>query len=57
MACRGGKNLTGQQKEPLEKAKDELRKLFRRDSKQNRKKSNHKYQILSIVIWFLFFVF
>src|SRR4030095_13102449 len=30
---RGGKNLTGKQKEPLERAKNELRKLFHRDRK------------------------
>jgi Protein of unknown function (DUF3175) len=30
---RGGKNLTGKQKEPLEKAKNELRQLFHRDKK------------------------
>jgi hypothetical protein len=30
---RGGKNLTQKEKEPLEKAKSELRKLFHRDEK------------------------
>jgi hypothetical protein len=30
---RGGKNLTKKQKEPLEKAKNELRKLFHRQQK------------------------
>ena len=30
---RGGKNLTSEEKQPLEKAKDELRKLFHRQEK------------------------
>lgn len=30
---RAGKNLTGKEKQPLEQAKDELRKLFHREEK------------------------
>jgi len=35
---RGGKNLSKKEKEPLEKAKVELRKLFHRDENQTQRK-------------------
>jgi Protein of unknown function (DUF3175) len=33
---RGGKNLSANQKQPLEKAKDELRKLYHKEKQENK---------------------